>query len=68
MDKKSSSFGIGGIVFIVLLILKLTGNTDMSWLLVLTSPIWVGIVVFITLVLLMGMILIFWLIINFFKG
>jgi hypothetical protein len=68
MDKKSGSFGIGSIVFIVLLILKLTGNTDMSWLMVLTSPIWVGIVSFIVLVLLMGMILLFGLIMSFFRG
>jgi hypothetical protein len=40
--KKSTSNGIGlpGVLFIVFLVLKLTGNIDWSWWWV-TSPIWI---------------------------
>ena len=45
-ETQSSGIGIGGILFIVFLILKLTDNIDWSWWWV-TSPLWipVGIVV-----------------------
>ena len=40
--KKSTSSGIGlpGVLFVVFLVLKLTGNIDWSWWWV-TSPIWI---------------------------
>jgi hypothetical protein len=40
--KKSTSNGIGlpGVLFVVFLVLKLTGNIDWSWWWV-TSPIWI---------------------------
>jgi hypothetical protein len=40
--KKSTSGGIGlpGVLFVVFLVLKLTGNIDWSWWWV-TSPIWI---------------------------
>lgn len=53
--KKSTSNGIGlpGVLFVVFLVLKLTGNIDWSWWWV-TSPIWipliVGIAILLTLV------------------
>ena len=41
-SKKSSSSGIGltGVLFVVFLVLKLTGNIDWSWWWV-TSPLWI---------------------------
>lgn len=41
-SKSSSSSGIGltGVLFVVFLVLKLTGNIDWSWWWV-TSPIWI---------------------------
>jgi hypothetical protein len=42
MASKSSSSGIGltGVLFVVFLVLKLTGNIDWSWCWV-TSPLWI---------------------------
>jgi hypothetical protein len=43
MEKsKSSGIGIPGVLFIVFLVLKLTGNIDWSWWWVF-SPIWISI-------------------------
>jgi membrane protein YdbS with pleckstrin-like domain len=44
-SKSSSSSGIGltGVLFVVFLVLKLTGNIDWSWWWV-TSPLWIPIV------------------------
>ena len=43
-SKSSSSSGIGltGVLFVVFLVLKLTGNIDWSWWCV-TSPLWIPI-------------------------
>ena len=45
MANKSSSGGVSGVtlVFIIFLILKLTGNIDWSWWWV-TSPLWIPVV------------------------
>ena len=43
---KSSGIGLTGVLFIVFLVLKLTGNINWSWLWVL-SPIWIPIALFI---------------------
>jgi hypothetical protein len=45
MASKSSSSGIGltGVLFVVFLVLKLTGNIDWSWWWV-TSPLWIPLV------------------------
>jgi len=51
---KEYSFPLGGIVFVILFVLKLLGEIDMSWFWVLTSWIWVPV-----LVLLSAMALIF---------
>ena len=50
--KNSSSSGIGlaGVLFIVFLILKLTGNIDWSWWWV-TSPLWIPIAIALSTVL-----------------
>jgi len=44
-SKSSSSSGIGltGVLFVVFLVLKLTGNIDWSWWWV-TSPLWIPVV------------------------
>lgn len=43
---KSSGIGLTGVLFIVFLVLKLTGTINWSWLWVL-SPIWIPIAIFI---------------------
>lgn len=52
MAKNSGGSGLSlpGVLFIIFLILKLTGNIDWSWWWV-TSPLWIPILVFIGLVL-----------------
>ena len=54
MEKKTSSgIGLPGVLFVVFLVLKLTGNIDWSWWWV-TSPIWIpllaAVAIFITLI------------------
>ena len=54
MEKGASSgIGLPGVLFVVFLVLKLTGNIDWSWWWV-TSPIWipllVAVAIFITLI------------------
>lgn len=41
-DKTSNGIGIGGILFVVFLILKLCGTIDWSWWWV-TAPLWIPI-------------------------
>lgn len=50
--KKNASNGIGlpGVLFVVFLVLKLTGNIDWSWWWV-TSPIWIPLIVGISILL-----------------
>ena len=50
--KKGTSNGIGlpGVLFVVFLVLKLTGNIDWSWWWV-TSPIWIPIIAAIAILL-----------------
>jgi hypothetical protein len=54
---KSSGIGLTGVLFIVFLVLKLTGNINWSWLWVL-SPIWIPIALFIGFVLIFVLIFI----------
>jgi hypothetical protein len=50
MSKNSGSgLSLPGVLFIIFLILKLTGNIDWSWWWV-TSPLWIPVVLFIGLV------------------
>ena len=51
MENNNSGIGVAGIVFIVFLILKMTGNIDWSWWWV-TSPIWIPIGIGVLVVLL----------------
>jgi len=46
MASKSSSSGVGltGVLFVVFLVLKLTGNIDWSWWWV-TSPLWIPVAI-----------------------
>ena len=48
MNKASISIGLGEFIFVVLFILKLTGQIDMNWFWVITSFIWVPILIFLT--------------------
>ena len=63
-SKSSSSSGIGltGVLFVVFLVLKLTGNIDWSWWWV-TSPLWIPIAllgsIFIVAVFIIVLLLIF---------
>jgi len=41
---KEASIGLGTLVFIILFVLKIIGQTDMHWFWVLTSWIWVPVV------------------------
>jgi len=53
MEKNTSSgIGLSGILFIVFLVLKLTGNINWSWWWV-TSPIWIPVLVAISVVIIL---------------
>ena len=54
---KSNGIGLTGVLFIVFLVLKLTGNINWSWLWVL-SPIWIPIALFIGIALIFVLIFI----------
>lgn len=55
MSKSNSSGGIGilGTLFIVFLVLKLTGNIDWSWWWV-TSPLWIPVALFLSVVIIIS--------------
>jgi hypothetical protein len=57
MGNKETSGGISFnmILFLIFLVLKLTGHIDWSWWWV-TSPLWIGIVLFIIIVLIIKII------------
>lgn len=48
-SSSSSSIGLTGVLFVVFLVLKLTGNIDWSWWWV-TSPIWIPILLLLSIV------------------
>jgi hypothetical protein len=50
-NNSSSGFGLGTILFLIFLVLKLTNYIDWSWWWV-TSPLWIGAILVITIVLL----------------
>jgi hypothetical protein len=65
MEKKSSGgIGLTGVLFLVFLVLKLTGNIDWSWWWV-TSPIWIPIVLGISVLIILIFIFIFMLSIGY---
>lgn len=45
----SGGIGMGGIIFVVLLVLKITGNIAMGWFWVITSFIWAPLLVVMSL-------------------
>lgn len=55
--KKSSGIGTTGVLFIVFLVLKLTGNIDWSWWWI-TSPIWIPILLIASLVIVISLFII----------
>jgi len=46
-SKESNGIGLAGILFIVFLVLKLTGNITWSWWWI-TSPIWIPVALFVS--------------------
>lgn len=48
-SSSSSSIGLTGVLFVVFLVLKLTGNIDWSWWWV-TSPLWIPILLLLSIV------------------
>lgn len=58
MSKNNSSGGLGilGTLFIVFLVLKLTGNIDWSWWWV-TSPLWIPAVLFTSIVIVISFVI-----------
>ena len=51
----SGGLGLGSVLFIMFLVLKLTGTIDWSWWWV-TSPLWIPLVVFILILGIIGLI------------
>ena len=57
--KKEVGVGVGTIAFVILFVLKLLGEIDMNWFWVLTSWIWVPVLVLLSaMALVMGFVLI----------
>ena len=54
-ENKSNGMGIGMVLFIVFLVLKLTGTIDWSWWWV-TSPLWIPLVLAVTILSVIGII------------
>ena len=63
-QKKNNGIGLTGILFIVFLVLKLTGNIDWSWWWV-TSPLWIPIALFLSIVVIIFTIFMFLLALGF---
>jgi uncharacterized protein (DUF983 family) len=55
-NKSSGGFSVLGTLFIVFLVLKLTGNIDWSWWWV-TSPLWIPIALFFSIVIVISFII-----------
>ena len=62
MDKEvvasGGGIGIGGLTFVVLLILKVIGETQLSWFVVITSLIWAPLISSIVIITIIGVIII----------
>ena len=50
-NNSSNGFGLGTILFLIFLVLKLTNYIDWSWWWV-TSPLWIGAILLITIIVL----------------
>ena len=57
--KTEASIGLGTLAFIIVFVLKIVGQTDMSWFWVLTSWIWVPVMAFVAGIILMLIVSIF---------
>lgn len=57
-NASSGGIGLSGAVFIVFLVLKLTGNIDWSWWWV-TSPLWIPLGIVLSVLVIMGVVLLF---------
>ena len=68
-SKNSSSSGIGltGVLFVVFLVLKLTGNIDWSWWWV-TSPLWIPIALLLSIFIVVLLVVILLMIFGFSPG
>lgn len=55
-EKKSGGISVSMILFLIFLILKLTGNIEWSWWWV-TSPLWIGLALGIGILVIVGLIL-----------
>lgn len=66
--KTEASIGLGTLAFIIVFVLKIVGQTDMSWFWVLTSWIWVPVMAFVAGIMLMLIVSIFVLIIALIIG
>ncbi|MFP4457864.1 MAG: hypothetical protein ACLFPS_09440 [Clostridia bacterium] len=53
----SGGIGIGGLTFVVLLVLKITGEIQMSWLAVITSIIWAPLIASIVILIIIGVVI-----------
>ena len=51
--RTEASIGLGTLAFIIVFVLKIVGQTDMSWFWVLTSWIWVPVMAFVAGIILM---------------
>ena len=63
-NKTNNGIGLSGILFIVFLVLKLTGNIDWSWFWV-TSPLWIPIGIAVSLFFIVVFVIILLLIFGF---
>ena len=50
----SGGIGIGGLTFVILLILKIIGETQLSWFVVITSLIWAPFIAVVAILLIIG--------------
>jgi hypothetical protein len=55
MENKTQGIGLGGVLFVVFLVLKLTGHIDWSWWWV-TSPLWMGVALLLLLIVILTLI------------
>jgi hypothetical protein len=55
MENKTQGLGLGGVLFVVFLVLKLTGHIDWSWWWV-TSPLWIGVAFLLLLIVILTLI------------
>lgn len=50
----SGGIGIGGLTFVILLVLKIIGETQLSWFVVITSLIWAPFIAVVAILIIVG--------------